>query len=87
MAAARRAGDPLADFRAGIGHDAGRLMSQHDRRLLERRHAVFDVVQVRVANAAGRDLHQNLIVRDLRNRNVLDLQSLASAVKYRCSHE
>ena len=67
-------------------HGSRRLMPQHNRRLLECRHAVFDVVQVGMAHATRRDLDQNLILADLRNRDILNLQSLLATVKYHCFH-
>ena len=82
---------PLPDGQRGhvaadLVHRARRLVPQYNGRFLERRHAVLDVVQVRVADAARRHLDEYLIRADFGYRHLFDAKSALAPVKYRSLH-
>ena len=70
------AGSHALDAGPDLGHDAGRLVTDHERQRL--RQVAVDDVQVAVADPAGRDPHEHLPA--LRRRQ-LDLEDLDGATR------
>ena len=72
-----RAARVLVDARAELGDDAGHLVAEDARR---RHGAVVDLLQVRPADAAARDLDEELARPALGTRDVLDADVTDPAV-------
>ena len=63
-----------------------RTLTEHERRLLERRRAVVDVVQVGMAHAAAGDTDEDLARSGLGRGDLLDEHRLVGAVEHRRFH-